>query len=89
MISLPLSICAQVKIEMKKTRPSTAYIYLNKNFYLKYKNKLLGLIENSAIELFEKPNGYLAGEETPILSPTEARRPEPRTQPPPPTPPTP
>ncbi len=74
-----------VKIAISEIGTSSAYIYLNKNFYAKYKNKLLGLIENSPIELFEKPNGYLAGEETAILSAIEGRRVEPRIKPPYPT----
>lgn len=74
-----------IKIAINEVGASTAYIYLNKNFYLKYKNKLFGLIENSPIELFEKPNGYLAGEETAILSAIEGRRVEPRIKPPYPT----
>lgn len=71
-----------VKIALQEVGASTAYIYLNKNFYLKYKNKLLGLIENSPIELFEKPDGYLAGEETSILNVIEGKRAEPRLKPP-------
>ncbi|MFH0740127.1 MAG: NADH-ubiquinone oxidoreductase-F iron-sulfur binding region domain-containing protein [bacterium] len=74
-----------VRIALQEIGACTAYIYLNKNFYLKYKNKLLELIENSAIELFEKPAGYLAGEETAILSVIEGKRIEPRIKPPFPT----
>ncbi|MEK7103960.1 MAG: NADH-ubiquinone oxidoreductase-F iron-sulfur binding region domain-containing protein [Patescibacteria group bacterium] len=74
-----------VKIALQETGALTAYIYLNKNFYQKFKQKLIGLIGNSPIELFEKPAGYLAGEETSILNVIEGKRPEPRIKPPYPT----
>ncbi|MDD5738440.1 MAG: NADH-ubiquinone oxidoreductase-F iron-sulfur binding region domain-containing protein [Candidatus Pacebacteria bacterium] len=74
-----------VKIAIGEVGASTAYIYLNKNFYQKFKQKIINLIDNSPIELFEKPNGYLAGEETAILNAIEGKRIEPRIKPPFPT----
>lgn len=74
-----------VKIALQEVGAITAYIYLNKNFYLKYKNKLRDLIENFPIELFEKQGGYLAGEETSIINAIEGKRAEPRIKPPFPT----
>jgi len=74
-----------VKIAIAEVNASTAYIYLNKNFYQKFKQKIIDLIGNSPIELFEKPNGYLAGEETAILNAIEGKRVEPRIKPPFPT----
>jgi len=74
-----------VKIALQEVGASTAYIYLNKNFYQKFKQKLIDLIANSPIELFEKPAGYLAGEETSILNAIEGKRIEPRIKPPFPT----
>ncbi len=74
-----------VKIAIGEVGASTAYIYLNKYFYQKYKQKLIDLIANSPIELFENPGGYLAGEETSILNIIEGKRAEPRVKPPYPT----
>ncbi len=74
-----------VKIALATVGAQTAYIYLNKDYYQKFKTKLSRLIENLAIELFEKPSGYLAGEETSILNAIEGKRPEPRIKPPFPT----
>lgn len=78
-----------IKIALSETGSQTAYIYLNKNFYSKYKNKIQEIVENSPIELCEKPNGYLAGEETSILNVIEGKstkgRIEPRIKPPFPT----
>ena len=74
-----------VKIALATVDAQTAYIYLNKELYQKFKTKLLGLIENLPIELFEKPSGYLAGEETSILNAIEGKKVEPRQKPPYPT----
>ncbi|MDD4989885.1 MAG: NADH-ubiquinone oxidoreductase-F iron-sulfur binding region domain-containing protein [Candidatus Pacebacteria bacterium] len=74
-----------IKIALQEIGAQTAYIYLNKDYYQKFKTKLSRLIENLPIELFEKPAGYLAGEETSILNAIEGKRPEPRIKPPFPT----
>lgn len=74
-----------IKIAIQETGASTAYIYLNKNFYQKFKQKLIDLIDSSPIELFENPGGYLAGEETAVLNAIEGKRAEPRIRPPYPT----
>ncbi len=74
-----------IKIALQETGAQTAYIYLNKDYYQKFKTKLSRLTENLAIELFEKPSGYLAGEETSLLNAIEGKCPEPRIKPPFPT----
>lgn len=74
-----------IKIALQEIGAQTAYIYLNKNFYQKFKTKLTNLIENLPIELFQKPTGYLAGEETSLLNAIEGKRLEPRIKPPYPT----
>lgn len=74
-----------IKIALKTINHSTAYIYLNKDYYPLFQEKLQTLIKNQPIKLFEKPSGYLAGEETTLLNAIEGKRLEPRLKPPYPT----
>jgi len=71
-----------MKIAMQTIKATSGYIYLNSSFYQKYKQKLIDLIGDLPIELFQKPNGYLAGEETSILNAIEGKRVAPRVKPP-------
>ena len=64
---------------------SSAYLYLNKNYYQQFSTILEQAIGNLPISLFEKPKGYIAGEETSVLEAIEGKRPEPRLKPPYPT----
>ena len=59
------------------------FIYLNPNYYRKYKNKLQLLIGDIQIELFSKPHtDYIGGEETAALNLMEGKREEARLRPP-------
>ncbi len=59
-----------------------AYIYLRKDYYLKYNKKIKKLAKDLPIKTFKKPGEYLAGEETSVLEAIEKKRPEPRFKPP-------
>jgi NADH:ubiquinone oxidoreductase subunit F (NADH-binding) len=74
-----------IKIALETIDNSSAYIYLNKDYYKKFKNKLEKLIKGLPITLFKKMGGYLAGEETSVISVIEGGRPEPKIRPPYPT----
>lgn len=74
-----------IKIALETIDNSSAYIYLNKKYYPKFKKNLEDLSRGLAITLFEKPEGYICGEETTILNVIEGKRHEPRIKPPYPT----
>lgn len=74
-----------IEIALETINNSSAYIYLRKDFYQKFKNKLLGLTKNLPVKLIKKPGGYLSGEETSLCQAIEGKRPEPRLKPPFPT----
>jgi len=74
-----------IKLAIEETKASQGYVYLNADFYQRYKQNLIKLIGNSPIELFQKPAGYLAGEETSLLNAIEGKPPTPRIKPPYPT----
>jgi len=71
-----------IKIALDTFENSFAYIYLNKNYYKKLNRKIRKAIGNLPIALFEKPKGYIAGEETSVLEVIEGKRSEPRIKPP-------
>ncbi len=71
-----------IKIALKTIDNSSAYIYLRKDYYEKFKKKLDALTRNLPITLFKKTGGYLAGEETVLLNAIEGKRLEPRMKPP-------
>lgn len=74
-----------IRIALQTIANSSAYIYLRKDYYKRFKNNLEKLIKNSPIKLFKKRGGYLAGEETVLCEVIEGKRPEPRLKPPFPT----
>ena len=74
-----------IKIALETIGNSSAYIYLRKDYFKKFKNKMEKLVKNLPVSFFKKPEGYLAGEETAILEFIEGKRPEPRIKPPFPT----
>lgn len=61
---------------------STAFFYLRKDYYRKFKRKLKKHIKNLPIKLVKKRGGYLSGEETVICEILEGKRSEPRIKPP-------
>ena len=81
----PAEVINGIKIALETITHSQAYIYLNKLYFQQFKEKLTNLIGNAPIKLFEKPDGYLAGEETTLLNVIEGKKAEPRTKPPYPT----
>lgn len=81
----PAEVINGVKIALLFIKNSSAYIYLNKDYFQLFKKTLEDLIGNLPIKLFEKPTGYIAGEETSLLNAIEGKKPEPRVKPPYPT----
>jgi NADH:ubiquinone oxidoreductase subunit F (NADH-binding) len=61
---------------------SLAYIYLNKEYYKKFKTKLEKLCKGMPVVVFEKHWGYLGGEETAACEVIEGKRPMVRKKPP-------
>lgn len=71
-----------IKIALEAIDHSTAYIYLNHDYYKKFKTKLEKLCKDLPAVIFEKKWGYLAGEETAACEVIEGRRPIVRKKPP-------
>lgn len=71
-----------IKIALEMIDHSTAYIYLNHDYYKKFKTKLEKLCKDLPAVIFEKKWGYLAGEETAACEVIEGRRPIVRKKPP-------
>ncbi len=82
----PEEVIEGIKIALKTFPNSSAYIFLNKNYYKKFKTKLKSLTKNLPITLFKKTGGYLSGEETVLLNEIQKEtKYEPRLKPPYPT----
>lgn len=81
----PEEIIEGIKIALKTIDNSSAFIYLRKDYYQRFKKNLEKLAKGFAITLFKKTGGYLAGEETVLLQAIEGKRLEPRLKPPFPT----
>jgi len=78
----PEEIIDGIKIALEVINDSSAYIYLRKDYYQKFKNKLKKIIGRSPIILFKETGGYLCGEETTLLESIEGKKEEPRAKPP-------
>ena len=78
----PEEVIVGIKVALKTIDNSSAFIYLRKDYYEKFKNKLKSLIGSSSITLVKKHGGYIAGEETSVCEGIEGKRPEPRLKPP-------
>ena len=78
----PEKVIEGIKIALGTIDNSSAYIYLRKDYFKEFGEKLKNLSFGSPITLFEKKGGYLAGEETVVCEVIEGRRPEPRLKPP-------
>ncbi|NQV00753.1 MAG: hypothetical protein HQ537_01335 [Parcubacteria group bacterium] len=78
----PKDIVNGIKIALETIDNSSAYIYLRKDYFDKFKSKLEELIKGLPITLFKKTGGYLSGEETTIFAAIEGKRQEPRIKPP-------
>jgi NADH:ubiquinone oxidoreductase subunit F (NADH-binding) len=81
----PEEVIDGIKIAMEYFGTSEAYLYLRKDYYDKYKAKLVELTKNLPITLFREPGGYLCGEESTLIESIEGNRFEPRDKPPFPT----
>lgn len=79
----PEAVIQGVKTALKTIDNSSAFIYLKKDYYQKFGNKLKGLSKGFPIKLVKKKGNYLGGEETVICEAIEgSKRPEPRIKPP-------
>lgn len=74
-----------IKIAMETVGANEAYIYLNHEFFGSYQKSLVKLIGKDKIIIHEKPDGYIAGEESTLLNAIEGKRLMPRIRPPFPT----
>ncbi len=81
----PEEVISGMKIALEIMDGSSAYIYLNGNYYRKFKKILEDLSEGCPILLIERKGGYISGEETSIMEVIEGRPAEPRIKPPFPT----
>ncbi|MFA5310669.1 MAG: NADH-ubiquinone oxidoreductase-F iron-sulfur binding region domain-containing protein [Candidatus Paceibacterota bacterium] len=78
----PEDLVNGIDIAMKAVRADTGYIYINKDYYKKFKDRLLEVIGKRNIILFEKKARYIGGEETSAVESIEGKRAEPRKRPP-------
>jgi len=78
----PKDVIFGIKLALETVGAKTGFLYLNKKYYRKLKPKLIKLTHHLPIELFEKPEGYLNGEETVICNIIETKAKEPRVKPP-------
>lgn len=81
----PEELVEGVKVALENFQNSEAYIYLRKDYYDKFKSKLVELTKDLPITLFKEPGGYLCGEESTLIESIEGNRFEPRIKPPFPT----
>jgi NADH:ubiquinone oxidoreductase subunit F (NADH-binding) len=78
----PKEVVFGVKLALDAVGGNLAYIYLNKNYYKKFKTKLEKIIGGLPIKVVKESGGYLAGEETALCEAIEGKRVEPRIKPP-------
>lgn len=81
----PEELISGIKVALETFPNSEAYIYLRKDYYDKYKSKLIELSSDLSITLTREPGGYLCGEESTLIESIEGHRFEPRMKPPFPT----
>ena len=78
----PEEVINGISLAMDFISAKSAYLYLNKEYYLKFKEKLENIIGDKNIILFEKKGKYIGGEETAICESIEGNLVEPRKKPP-------
>jgi len=78
----PEDLVNGIDIAMQAVGADTGYIYINKDYYKKFKDRLLEVIGKRNIILFEKKARYIGGEETSAVESIEGKRAEPRKRPP-------
>lgn len=71
-----------LKIGIETFKNCKAYIYLKSEYFAEFGNKLRELTKGLPVELFEKPAGYLSGEETVVCNVIEGKGKEPSIKPP-------
>lgn len=81
----PEEVIEGIKIALKTIDHSSAFVYMRKDFYSRFKKRLEKMSKGLKITFFKKPGGYLAGEETSLCEAIEGKKPEPRIKPPFPT----
>lgn len=82
----PEEVVEGMKIAIKNLGDNVSgYIYLRKDYFEKFKEKLEKLVAKLPIELFCETGGYLCGEESTLIESIEGKREEPRVKPPFPT----
>lgn len=78
----PEEVINGMQLAMEAVGAEEAYIFLNKEYFELFGDKLKEIIGHLNIKLFKKQGGYLSGEETALLNELEWKRPEPRLKPP-------
>lgn len=78
----PKEVIEGIRIALDTIDNSTAFIYLRKDNYQKFKKKLKRLIGKLPITLFKKTGDYIAGEETSVCEAIEGKMAHPRIKPP-------
>lgn len=78
----PEELVNGIDIAMKAVGALTGYIYINKDYYERFKNILTEAIGKRNIILFKKKARYIGGEETAAVESIEGKRAEPRKRPP-------
>ena len=61
----PEELIEGIKLALQTFPNSSAYIFLNKNYYSKFKTKLKSLTKGLPVTLFKKTGGYLSGDTSP------------------------
>lgn len=78
----PEVIVEGIVLAMEAVGAQKGYLYLRKDYFDKYQNKMAEIIGNKPIEIVREPGGYLGGEETALLESIEGKAVEPRIKPP-------
>jgi len=80
----PEELIKGIEIALKTIGHGSAYIYLRKDYYQKFKESLKKIIRvnNLPIKIFKKQGGYLCGEETTLIQDIEGKNFIPQARPP-------
>lgn len=78
----PETVIDGIVLAMEAVGAGKGYLYLRKDYFDEYKDKMAEIIGKKPIEIIREPGGYLGGEETALLDSIEGKRCEPRIKPP-------
>lgn len=78
----PQLVIEGIELAMKEAGAQKGYLYLRKDYYDEFREKMEKIIDKRPIDVFREPGGYLGGEETTLLESIEGKRIEPRLKPP-------